>query len=395
MIYRKIKKEEAKEFANLSAIAFHTIAKEAYEDIEKGEFLEDTVRIIEDENGKFIAGLRLFDLKMQLDGQYIRCGGIGDVSSYPEHRRHGNISRLFDEVLKEMYDDNFMISYLYPFSHSFYRKYGYELCRDNKIVSFETKHIPYCKDKGYIRQHIPNTENDLSEDIKKIYGIFAEKRNFMVEREGWFWDRILKSDAYTSSSRLYVCYTDDNTPAAYVLYEAEKKEPYMLKANIMDKAWINRNAFDMWLRFIYRLAPAVCETGFSCPSDFEVMDIIEEPYELKVKSEPGGMLRIVNVKRALEVIKKPELGIQVSIKVKDDNIPENNGIFLIKGDTVRKDESTKEADLECSVHVLAQLISGFRVLDDVMHREDVTVTGKKEELDSLFVKKPIHTQDHF
>lgn len=400
MIYRKISKEEAKEFAKLSATAFHGKAENQYKDIEKNEYQEDSIRVIENDEDKFVAGLRLIEMEMYLDGNPVKCGGIGDVSSYPEYRRMGNVSRLFESTFDEMYKNDYVISYLYPFSHPYYRKFGYELCRRKEIVSFETQKIAYSKDGGYVRQHVMESDDDLSADIKKVYYEYAKNMNFMVKRKesGWFWDRVLKKDAYSSKAKLYVCYQSDNTPIAYFLYEFEKIGHYDLKAKIFDMAFVNREAFEVLFRFIYRLAPSIKQVEFSCPSVIKPLEIIDENWEIKLESEAGGMMRIVNVEKAFKAMKMPNTDCSTAIKVTDDNIKENNDVFVVDivgGKTSVKRDSNAKVDLECSIHILSQLVCGFRTLEEVMYKDDVRVNDKKNILKSIFVKKLIHTQDFF
>ena len=398
MNYRKIRNEEANKFAKLSATAFHSNAENAYKEIEEGEFQEQTIRVLENDEGKFIAGLKLFELHMWLDTQYVKAGGIGDVASYPEYRRGGNVSSIMSSALKEMCENDYVISYLYPFSHPFYRKYGYELCRKKDIISFETSDIEYAKDAGYVKQHIADSEDDLSEDIKKIYNQYAKKMNFMVNREGWFWDRILNKDAYKSKAKVYVFYLPDDTPIAYFLYQYENIEFASLRAKIFDIAFVSKQAFDVILRFIYKLAPSIKEVVMTCPAIINGFEILDDSWQVKMRSEPGGMMRIVNVQKTLETIKKPNTNSTVVIKVHDKDIDGNNGVYTIKLNNgmsrVIKNDS-KEPDMECSVQVLAQLVCGFRCIDEVIHRKDIKVNSKYVDLNKLFVKKPIHIQDFF
>ncbi len=399
MIYRKIKEGEAKAFANLSSIAFFGNADDAYKDIEKGEFLPDTIRVLEDENGRISAGLRLFDIEMFLDTGYVRTGGIGDVSSYPENRRKGNVSELFDGVLKEMYEDDYVLSYLYPFSHPFYRKYGYELCIKKDIVTFKAEGISYKKDWGYAKMHVPGSADDLSDEIKQVYEKYAQGMNFMLNRKGWFWDRILKGNPFTSKSRLYVLYYNDGTPAAYFQYDYEKIDFITFNAKIFDMAFISSEAFDMMVNFMYKLTPQIKDISFSCPPVIDAYSIIEEPWHVNIKSDAGGMMRIINAQKALCAIKAPEMKAKLNIRIFDDNIEHNNNIFTVDIESGRaaaqKAESTTLPDMECSIHALNQLVSGYAGLEQAKHRKDIKINSNYEIINKVFVKKPIHTQDHF
>ncbi|MEX1376055.1 MAG: GNAT family N-acetyltransferase [Eubacteriales bacterium] len=398
MIYRIIEKEELKAFANLSATAFHCDATEQYKDIEDGGFLLETIRVIADAENNFTAGLRLIELEMYLDTGYVKCGGIGDVSSYPEYRRGGNVSELMKNVLREMYENKYVISYLYPFSHPFYRKYGYELCREKRVVTIKTSDIKYTKSAGYAKQHIYKTKDDLSEDIKKIYYKHADGMNFMLDRNEYFWEKKLKEDAFTSKTKTYVLYSEENQPIAYFTYEYEKIVFPNIRAKIYDIAFVDRKAFDSLLMFIYKLGPAVSEIVFACPPRLNIFNTLEDAWNVKMSVEPGGMMRIINAKMAFEAMKAVELKSSLLIKVQDNYISENNAVFRVecKSGKITAEKADGEAyDLCLPVNILAQAISGYAALDEVEHTEGVTIRAKKEELDKLFYKKHIHLQDFF
>ena len=85
-----------------------------------GAFLDD---------GTLTAGLCNHHYTVSFDGHRVLCGGVGDVSSLPENRRQGAVRGIFSAKLREMREGDFLFSYLYPFSHVYYRQFGYELCQ--------------------------------------------------------------------------------------------------------------------------------------------------------------------------------------------------------------------------------------------------------------------------
>ena len=89
-----------------------------------GAFHEDGTLMAQIINNRFISNL---------DGTRVRNGGIGAVSTLPEYRMEGGVKEIFRALLPYAYADGEVISTLYPFSHSFYRKFGYEtVCWKNE-----------------------------------------------------------------------------------------------------------------------------------------------------------------------------------------------------------------------------------------------------------------------
>ena len=59
-------------------------------------------------------------------GKKLSMGGVGYVSSLPEYRGNGGISRLMKEILSDLHEQGTAVSNLAPFSERFYRHFGYE-----------------------------------------------------------------------------------------------------------------------------------------------------------------------------------------------------------------------------------------------------------------------------
>ena len=79
-----------------------------------------------DDDGTLMAHIINNQFISNLDGTQVRNGGIGAVSTLPEYRMEGGVKEIFKVLLPHAYADGEVISTLYPFSHAFYRKFGYE-----------------------------------------------------------------------------------------------------------------------------------------------------------------------------------------------------------------------------------------------------------------------------
>ena len=113
----------------ISIVAFHM----RLEDPEKRRE-ESRKRTEEDggafsDDGKIMARIINNKYETWLDGQLVSNGGIGAVSTLPEYRNTGAVREIFGRLLPEAYRAGEVISTLYPFSHAFYRKFGYETVR--------------------------------------------------------------------------------------------------------------------------------------------------------------------------------------------------------------------------------------------------------------------------
>jgi predicted acetyltransferase len=91
---------------------------------------------MEDSFGAFVgedmvAGLSVTYYPVRLFGRTVLMGGVGGVATQPEHRRHRHVAKLLELALERMRKRGVLVSMLYPFKYSFYRKYGWEHASDN------------------------------------------------------------------------------------------------------------------------------------------------------------------------------------------------------------------------------------------------------------------------
>ena len=81
------------------------------------------------ESGELMASMAAIPLSFYYEGKAFTGFGVGGVSTYPHHRKKGAIRAMFEQMLRDAYDEGRLLSYLYPFSESFYGRFGY--CRMN------------------------------------------------------------------------------------------------------------------------------------------------------------------------------------------------------------------------------------------------------------------------
>ena len=126
------------------------------------------------------------------------------------------------------------------------------------------------------------------------------------------------------------------------------------------------------------------------------MRLIRTPraYEIQKTCRFDFMVRVINAKKLLEIIKKPA-DCDFAIKVSDDLISENNGVFHVTADSVIMVKDMKLPDLVVSHRALSQMAVGCINLDEAMLRPDVEVNGNEEMLRRVFIEKKIYVGEFF
>ena len=218
-------------------------------------------------------------------------------------------------------------------------------------------------------------------DIIEIYTAFSKKYNIMMDRDAWQWEKALEYDPVQSKIRTYIIYDDKGTSRAYFTY-AYNREGFGTDLSLKDIAWADTEGMYMLFGFLGRLAGNVKKIKFHIPPEMTVSYLWQEPKKYEIFYEPSGMARVINAKKALEIIKKPKTDGSFTIKIEDTFMAQNNKSYKVSWKNGKSEaaEFQGECDIECPATALAQIVTGFVSLDLAESRRDVKINGNKETL---------------
>ena len=329
------------------------------------------------------------------DGHPVKMGGVGSVASLPEARLQGGVRSLISEILRRDQENGVVFSALYPFSHTYYRKYGYEICSSLTPVSFPTKAL-----RGY-RHHVMEVQpiHDLgdTEALTELQERFSARYNMAVKRAEFGWKRILSEETPEGGVSGYML-TKYGQVQAYVFFRPQTTEGRR-RLWVTDFAYEGRDGLRAMMGFLYRLAPQYKEVRMMLPPDLPLDALISEPHE--IKGEPAArslMVRLLDIEQGLSGLRHPCGDWQCTIRVRDDFLPHNSGCYQMTcsgGELEVLRVNSDVADLAVSIQTLTQLCLGYYSLEMALIREDTVLYQNQELLDRLFVRKPIYMADGF
>ena len=391
MEVHKLTPEERFEANLISTVAFHM----RMEDPEKNkeESLKDTK---EDwgafaEDGRMMARIINHRFSVWLDGQEVPCGGIGAVSTLPEYRNTGAVRAIFEQLLPGAYRNGEIISALYPFSHAFYRKFGYETVRWKNEYEFEPAVLSGYRFEGTAELWKPG---DPVTEYTELYNRFAAAYNLAARRDDAMTLKDHIKGEYYKDRKFCYMLREEGKPVAYLIFQDIRHDPAAI-LSVEDLAWEGREGLYAILGFLARFTADYGTVRLFLPASLELLSVVRSPraYDIHQTASQAYMVRAVNAQKLLAVMKKPE-GSRFVIRVEGDmQIPENNGTWAVSGKTA---EPTDEApDLTVSIQALGQMATGCVSLSEALYRPDVTVSANGELLEKIFVRKPILVEEHF
>lgn len=403
MEIRSIKPEEKILKDKIQTIAF--LLKKDFDKKEEDplESQDDykTCRAAFDDTGRMCSCLDLIPFHVSFDGSVVPMGGIGSVASLPEEREKKYIRNIFSYVMQEMYDNGYVFSYLYPFSHKYYRKFGYALNMTNIKYSIPVTAFRQFEQTGKLKLYT----NDMDPcEILSCYEKYIKDKNMSVIRTDKLWKNFLEKDPYKDNVYLYIWYNKLGEAEGYIQFHTEKQSSGKNIMQVHELVWLNRAAFSGILSFVGALTAQIETLRWSSPSHVDLLPLFNEPYEIKQEIVTYGMNRIVNVEKALSTMVMPEGSGEITIVVDDGFFPINSGSYRIKwiNEThsvkrtqVQGDLTQEPADLYCDVQSLSQLVTGFASAEELNLAGKVDIKGNEKLLSRVFTKKKLFINNYF
>lgn len=283
------------------------------------------------------SAMTVHDFDICFDHHTTRATGIGGVATLPEARGQGGIRSLFEALLPRWYEQGYTFSLLYPFSHVFYRKFGYEMVQESSCYDIPVDSLSAFSCK------VPVQAVTHYEQVQDIEHAFSAKYNLSIRRKSQQWGMISAkptkdlSFAYKIGDDAYVTFNRrrTNNPA---------DDRYLL--NVTDLAFLNEDAFRHLLGFLYGMNAQFGMVHLPMPGNVPLMHMLPEPYVVTHKKESHGMARVVNVASVLKMMDYDGLSLTFALRLRDEQIARNNGLFMV---TVKNGQATftcEEVDKE-------------------------------------------------
>lgn len=317
-------------------------------------------------NQKLAGKMHLIPLEVYLNKSPIKMGGISAVATWPEYGGKQIASKLMEHLLKEMYEQDYLVSYLHPFHIGFYRRFDFELAfkqvtSEIKIEMFEPKKC----NASY------NREPKLVE-LNEVYTAYMNQFEGGLKRDKKWWEqRVLKEE-----ERILI---RSEHGAAYLLYEVKEN-----KLLIKELVYTELGALEAVVDFIAKHSSMVEVVRLTSPQSHALKYYLANP-KYTEHVEAYFMVRIVNVQSFLKQYLKGKQFDDFVLKVRDDLLEENNQNFRLttqSGEVSVEAISNQVSDFELKVHELTALCYNYYTVHELIElkklnlSESVAVTLK-------------------
>lgn len=401
MFARKLQPNEYWQARRAMAVAFESVFEQEKEleksQTDKEDPKEDLYGAFLTEGGPMVGSIVINNKVSRFDGHTVKMGGVGGVATLPANRRGGAIRACMELALREMYDNGYALSHLYPFSTSYYRQFGFAPAGQSlrwKIKLADLKRLPNAG--GSVRQLFPGDDlSPLLDLYNKMYGNI----NFSCLRETF--DKDLDGDKPLSSKRWIYLWSDDRgTPGGFMVCSRVGSSLICYPNFGLPNAFIftGMTALIGLLNFVHTSFIANFEdVQFSVPAHMDLTALLPELSSMEYIPVLNGMARAVNAEMLLKLCRCKDEGSLV-IKVTDDILPENNDTFeLTFGYDFdnRVERTSKSPDITLDAGNLAVLLGGARDVTSLELSPDILRENPWAFYERVFYRKPCHVLDLF
>lgn len=353
--------------------------------------------VFSDDEAELMGTIVVNNFIANFDNSSVKMGGIGGVATLPQYRHRGVIKNCFNHALLDMYNNDFVISTLYPFSRAYYRQFGFEngpFIREHTIslVALPTKSVG-----GTIEQLFPG--DDFS-PLTEIYNNFCKRYNLAICRKNYpelpSIENLLEQKRY-----IYLWRDENNNPRGFCIAKKTDNQTFNCTYNFgLHNAFFALDAKAYQALFHFIRSSFISDYNFlklDVPESIHLDSLVQEGNRFETNLLYNGMVRIINCKKALEICHCKNKG-SLIIQIEDKIIPQNNGTWHIDFENNKPNQVTKTTespDITMPISSFSQLICGIKTAEDLTMMPEVIIHNKMAKFDNIFYTKPCYISELF
>lgn len=350
------------------------------------------------DDGEMMSNFCVPAFDIRFDGNRCRMAGIGGVATLPQYRRRGGIRACFEAALPDLYEKGFDFSFLFPFSTSYYRKFGYECCVRKLHWKVDLQLLDPPGTGGTFR--LAEKSCPMTDAFRAVDAHWEAKYNMMVLHKPEDYDWTEKFDPAVKQEYTYVYFSRDQIPKGYCTFKvANESDGRNLDCSRF--CFADKEGFLGLMALFKSLAADYRYVKFITPDEPALAYLLPEwslgavQFSLAASS---GMVRAVNVRSVLEKAGYRGTGRAV-IAVADPQIPQNNGCFAVafaEGRAVSVERTEEAPDASFTVSAFSAFVAGAcDFAEGAQTLGGVTVHKNRAVLEQVFYRKPMMITDYF
>lgn len=341
--------------------------------------------IVVDDSEEIVSSLQLNQYKILLNDKSYDTSYIVGVSTFPQVRGKGYMKNIMEFTLEELYKKKQLVSILMPIDYRLYRKYGYEHCYDQIEYKIDIEDLGRFKTKG----NIYKVNNNHIKDMIEIHNDFLCGINGNVLRDEDYYNNLFK-EIKSEGGHIYI--HKNNDYEGYLIYFLNGDNMF-----VREIYYRNINSLKSMLKFIYNHNTQCKSVTISAPINDKIRLVLDNPKTCQIKIKPFMMGRVINLKGYLESLElDTNINISANIKIEDEFIDENNGLFEIKVNNgkIAVKKINEAEDICFSINTISQMAFSYIDIEEALVLNNINKKDLADNVIELF-KSIFNKKDNY
>lgn len=337
-----------------------------------------------EEDGEIKASLHENPYDISFNGNILPSFYIVAVAVSPEYRGKGYMRKLLNHSLKNALSNNRDIVFLSPINTEIYSNFGFGYISGLEHYKLKLDDIPFNSINRDIE--IKKAGEEDFNNIIELYNKKMKNTNIYLERDKKYFNRI-KAEIENENGKIYVFYREKRITGYLICYFREE-EIFAREFFYSDIETIKT-----MLAFIKTFKEYYPNLKVATPQGSNFNFLFPNQLKVEKKENPFILGRILNVKNILSYLNIK--GTAFNIKVRDNILDENNGVFSIEEDgNVEKIDNIDGWNIDIDIMDLATLVSGYISIDNLVEFEKIRVNNiDLKILSNIFKKQKNYIQE--
>ena len=346
---------------------------------------EKNYLVLED-NSKIVSSLHENDYIFNFNNESIKSKYIVGVSSDITMRNKGYMSKLLISMLENSKKKSMPFIFLTPINPKIYRKFGFEYFSNIEYYNFSIEELANFKlpdnDYSYIEINEENKKLYLK-DLIKIYNSNMEDKFCYLERDDFYFDKILK-EAISDEMKIFILYKN-KVASAYIIFGLYEENIEIRECMALDSV-----SYKEILALIYGYRDYYKNVSLASQNNSNLEFLFENQLSIEKIVKPFMMMRILN---PLAIFKNLKLeNHNIYIYIEDKILKENTGLYFFSNKKFTFYALPVEKSiyhLRIDIADLVFLITGYFSIDDLVKMGKIDISNKEtlRKLKRIFSKK--------
>ena len=336
-------------------------------------------------NSKIVSSLHENDYIFNFNNESIRSKYIVGVSSDITMRNKGYMSKLLISMLEISKKKAMPFVFLTPINPKIYRKFGFEYFSNIEYYNFSIEELANFKlpsnDYSYIEINEKNKKSYLT-DLIKIYNTNMEDNFCYLERDNFYFDKILK-ETISDEMKTFILYKN-KIASAYLILGLYEENIEIRECMALDSI-----SYKEILALIYGYRDYYKNVSLASPNNSSIEFLFENQLNIEKIVKPFMMMRVLN---PLAIFKNLKLeNSNIKIYIEDKILKENTGLYSLSNEISFSNLTEEKAsyDLKIDIADLIFLITGYFSIDNLVKLNKVNIKNRNiiKKLNKIFSKK--------